>query len=200
MKVCPNCQATHEDSMQYCLQCGTALVEAAPQPEQAAPQPEPQVQQAAEQAQYQQPQYQQPQYQQQPQFDPQYGAPAAYPPPYQVQDPFDHTEEFSAEDISDNKIYAMLPYLLSFFGVIISVLAAKESEYVKFHIKQALKLNICAIILSVFSAVLFWTFIVPAAAGVCLLIIEVLTVIAFIQVCKGKAKEPAIIKKIKFFN
>ena len=37
--------------------------------------------------------------------------------PQQVQqqaayDPTDHTAEFSAQDISDNKVFAMLPYLM----------------------------------------------------------------------------------------
>lgn len=116
-------------------------------------------------------------------------------------DPFDHTAEFDAKDISDNKVIAMLPYLMGLLGVIVAALLAKgESQYVSFHIRQALKLNIVAMLVSIVAAVLAFTIIVPIAAGVCAIVILVLQVIAFFQVCGGKAKEPAIIKNLSFLK
>ena len=38
---------------------------------------------------------------------------------YAYVDPSDHTAEFDAADISENKVLAMLPYLLSWIGVIV---------------------------------------------------------------------------------
>ena len=77
---------------------------------------------------------------------------------------FDHTAEFDPKDISDNKVFAMLGYLLGIFGIIISLLASRTSEYTMFHVRQALKFM----------------------AGV----LGVIKIICFFQICQGKAKEP----------
>ena len=188
MKNCPNCQAQYDDTMKFCLQCGTELVdapveEAAPAPE-ATPAPE-------AQAQYQQPAYD-PAYAQYQQ--PQYAAPAP------AADPADHTAEMDAQDIEKNKLYAICVYPLGVIGIIIALLAAKDSEFVKFHVRNVLKFWIVEILLTIVSAILCWTFIVPIAAGVCLCIVLVLGIIAFVQACKGQAKDPAIIKSIKFLK
>jgi len=116
-------------------------------------------------------------------------------------DPFDHTAEFDAKDISDNKVIAMLPYLMGLLGVIVAALLAKgESQYVSFHIRQALKLNIVSMLVTIVAAVLAFTIIVPIAAGIFAIVIVVLQIIAFFQVCGGKAKEPAIIKNLNFLK
>jgi len=112
----------------------------------------------------------------------------------------DHTAEFSPEDISSNKVIAMLPYLLGPIGLIIALLAIGESKYIAFHVKQALKLIVCQSLVSLISVILCWTFIVPLAGGIALAIITVLQIIAFFQVCGGKAKEPAIISGLKFLK
>lgn len=195
MKVCPNCGSSFDDSMKFCVQCGAELAEAPAEQEttaqepvteqsvpEAAPQPEPQ---------YQQPEYQQP-----------YGAPVGgYAPVYQEPvDPDDHTAEFSAEDIENNKLYAMLCYLFGGIGIIIALLAGKDSEYVKFHTKQAIKFLVVEWILIFATAILGFTIVLGIAGGVCLTIVAILEIIAFVQVCKGQAKEPAIIKKLKFLK
>lgn len=182
MKNCPNCQAQYDDTMKFCLQCGTELVDAPA--EEPAPAPE-------AQPQYQQPAYD-PAYAQYAQ--PQYAAPAPAP------DPADHTAEFDAEDIEKNKLYAISVYLLGVIGIIIALLAVKDSGFVRFHVRNVLKFWIVEILLTVVSAILCWTVIVPIAAAVCLCIVLVLEIIAFVQACKGKAKDPAIIKSIKFLN
>ena len=182
MKVCPNCNASYEGDMKFCLQCGTPLADAPVNeaPVNEAPAQEPQFQQPVQEPQFQQPAYAQP-------------APVAA-------DPFDHTAEFDAADISDNKVFAMLPYLFGFVGIIVAMLAAKESAYTKFHIRQALKITISSYLVLFITLVFCWTFIIPIAGGVCSCILFVLVIIAFIQVCKGQAKEPAIIKNFKFFK
>ena len=127
----------------------------------------------------------------------------ATPPPVpqpKVPDPFDHTAEFSPEDISENKIIAMLPYLLSVMGVIIALLASHESKYVGFHLRQALKFTVVTVLSSLAAAVLCWTFIVPIAYGIFTAILLVLRIICFVQVCKGQAKEPAILRDFKFLK
>ena len=131
-------------------------------------------------------------------------APNAFPTYYQpaapALDPFDHTKEFEEADIHGNKLYAMVMYLLGIIGIAIALLGAKESPYVQFHLKQNLKFCIVELLLSLCAAVLFFTFIVPIAAGICMAILEVIRVIAFFQVCGNKAKEPAIIRGLGFLN
>lgn len=122
------------------------------------------------------------------------------PMPMQYVPEFDHTAEFDPKDISDNKVLAMLPYLMGPIGIIIALLASRESAYAYFHVRQALKMNVCIILLGLASALLCLTFIVPIAAFICICIIGVLEIIAFFQVCSGKAKEPAIIRSLNFLK
>ncbi len=123
---------------------------------------------------------------------PVYTAPVA--PAY---DPFDHTAEFDAQDVSDNKCFAMLVYIMSVVGIIIALLASKDSPYVKFHLRQAIKLEVCTILSAVLCVIPFLGWL---AFGVCNAIIFVLKIIAFFQVCGGKAKEPGIIRGLKFLK
>lgn len=125
------------------------------------------------------------------------GAPFNAGASYQNFDPADHTAEFEKADISQNKVLAMIPYLMSWVGIIIALLAVDNSKYVAFHVKQALKLQVVAIISVVFCIIplLGWI-----AYGITAIIIFVLTIIGFFQVCGGKAKELPIIKGLGFLK
>ena len=111
----------------------------------------------------------------------------------------DHTDEFDASDISKNKIFAMLVYLMDFMGIIIALLAG-PSEYVRFHVRQALKFTVVEVLTAICIAVLVWTVIVPIAGAIFLVVLLVIKIICFVQVCKGKACEPAIIRSIGFLE
>lgn len=115
-------------------------------------------------------------------------------------DPTDHTAEFDPRDISDNKVFAMLPYLMSFVGIIIALLAAPSSPYTMFHVRQALKIKVTEILLGIICVVLAFTIIVPIAAVVCYIILFVVQIICFFRVCGGKAKEVPIINKFDFLK
>lgn len=114
--------------------------------------------------------------------------------------PTDHTAEFDAEDVSQNKVIAMAAYVLGTIGIIIALLAAPGSKYCAFHCRQALKLDIVGILISICTGLLFWTIIVPIVGGVCLIIVFVLRIMCFFNVCKGQAKEPAIISSLGFLK
>lgn len=62
-------------------------------------------------------------------------------PPVYSGDPLDHTAEFDSADISANKVFALIPYLMGWFGVIITLLASSSSPYAGFHVRQALKIQ-----------------------------------------------------------
>ena len=191
MKKCPNCNATYDDeNTRFCIKCGTVLEEAQPEVQQTAvaeEQPAPAVQPEP------QPAPEQPVYQ----AAPVYQAPPAYEAPA---DPDDHTSEMDEEDVAKNKLYAILVYLLGPVGMIIGLLAAKDSKFLDFHIKLNIKYMVVYTLLALATSILCWTFIVPIAGVICICIVAVLQIISFVQCCKGEAKDPAIIKKIKFLK
>lgn len=135
-----------------------------------------------------------------PQQAPVYAAPQPAYAPAPVVDPTDHTAEFDPKDISDNKVIAMLVYLLGAIGVIIALLGSNSSPYVAFHVRQALKFLVVEVLVGICIALLFFTIIVPIVGGIFLGVLEVIKIICFFQICSGKAKEPVIIKSIGFLK
>ncbi len=129
---------------------------------------------------------------------PQYGRPAAAP----VMDPYDHTAEFDINDVKNNKLFALLVYATSILGVVIALIAniSQKSAYLSFHINQALKISITEIIVSVITVFLFWTCIVPVAAGVVSVILLVVTIICFCKTCANKSVEVPIIRSLPFLK
>ncbi len=122
------------------------------------------------------------------------GAPYQAAPAY---DPADHTAEFEKSDISQNKVLAMIPYLMGWIGIVIALLAVNNSKYVAYHVKQALKLQVVSTISVVLNIV---PLLGTLAFVACAVFIVVLNIIGFFQVCNGKAKELPLIKKLGFLN
>ena len=133
-------------------------------------------------------------------FCPQCGTPLTGAMPVFTVDIYDHTAEFDPMDISDNKVYGMLCYLMGTLGVIIALLASNNSPYLRFHIRQAIKLTVTSLLLGIAAILLCWTIIIPIAAGVGCIIIAVLRIIAFFQICNSKAVEPAIVRTLGFLK
>ena len=192
MKICPNCQQQMDDNLAFCMNCGTQLPAGQPVP---APQPVPTPPPVA-------PVTPPPTTQFNNQVPPQNGPYGNVQPgqPAPVFDPYDHTAEFAAKDISDNKVISMLVYLMGAIGIVIALLAANTSPYAAFHVRQALKFTVVNILLSIVTVVLCWTFIVPIAAGIAALVLLVIKIICFFQICKGKAVEPYIIRSLTFLK
>ncbi|MBQ8057193.1 MAG: zinc ribbon domain-containing protein [Ruminococcus sp.] len=174
MKVCPNCKNNIDDASVFCAVCGANVT--APQPE-----PQPNVE-------YAQPIP--------PQGVPYYNA--AQPQPNV--DPYDHTSEFDSQDIAENKLMAMLIYLLGIVGVAIALLSKNDSKYLNFHIRQGIKFVVVEAIVSLVTAVLCWTCIVPVVGGVFLLALAIVQIIAFVDVYNGKVKDAPIIRSFKFLD
>ena len=112
-------------------------------------------------------------------------------------DPLDHTAEFNPADISANKVFALIPYLMGWVGVIITLLASSSSPYAGFHVRQALKIQIAALLSLVLLIIplLGWV-----AAFACKIIAIVLNLICFFRVCSGKAIEAPIVSSFKFLK
>ena len=173
MKNCPNCNAQLPDDAVFCTNCGTNLGAAPVQP------PAPQ------------------QPQQQPQQPP-YQPPAPAPAP----NPFDHTDEFSEEEVHDNKIFALTVYALSFIGIIIALLAKSSDNYqsLRFHIKQQLMITSAQVMVGFITALLSWTCIVPVAGAAMLAFLWIVEIICFINVCRNKSIEPLLIRRLGFLK
>jgi len=110
----------------------------------------------------------------------------------------DHTAEYSPADISQNKVLAMIPYLMGWIGIIITLLAAGTSPYAGFHVRQALKIQVCTTLVAIVGAiipVIGWI-----AIGIFSIVVLVLNIICFISVCKGEAKEPPIVSSLTFLK
>ncbi len=196
MKICANCGTQVPDDATFCNNCGSSMAgsesvapannastdaqtqAAAPAQNGQQPYPQQNFQGAYPQAPYGQAPYQQG-----------YG--------YAQYDPHDHTAEFDAADIAENKIFAAVPYFFSSFVGIIAGIYAKDSAFVKFHIKNALKIDIVAIILCLFFAIPFigWIF-----SGVCLFILVIVKIICMVQVLQGKAKDAPIVGSLGFLK
>lgn len=195
--ICPKCGSEVTDGSAFCTKCGAAMgtneQQGYTQPGNGMPQGNPNPQANAQFNAQGNPQMNQQGFQQN------Y---AGGMPPYGASyiDPKDHTAEFTPQDISEHKVFAMLPYLLGTIGIIIALLAAKDSDYIMFHVRQALKITVCTVLVGIITAVLFWTVIVPIAAAVCAIILLVVKIICFFQVCSGKAKEAAIISSFGFLH
>ena len=194
MKICPKCQNQMDDNAVFCTSCGAQYTETA---QQSTPVQEPQ--QTATNA--------NDNVNTNSANNTNNGAPVPPPPPQPyvqpyapAYDPNDHTAEFDPKDISDNKIYAMLGYLLGTGGIIIALLGAKDSPYAKFHVKQAIKLTVVTMLLSLITLLLFWTFIVPIVGGILITVMAVIQIICFFQVCSGKAKDAPIIRSRNFLK
>lgn len=191
--VCSNCGTNNRDGSDFCMNCGMSLA-----PQQAA--------QQDQQVQSQQPQ--QNQQSQQGQYSNQYGGQGQYNGGYAggysqnnvYTDPYNHNGEFDKADISKNKVFAMLPYLTGWIGVIVALIASRESKYVGFHVRQALKLSVTKTLLGIIALVLCWTIIAPIVAGVMIVILWVVQIISFFSVCSGNAVEAPIVRGLGFLK
>ncbi len=128
-------------------------------------------------------------------------------------DPADHTAEFDPKDISDNKVFAMLPYLglLKMIGIVIALLAAPASPYTMFHVRQGMKIFIsqilagfCFCVLAAIDCLLIllipnmgFTILIVGITVLALLVVLVfflvVQILGFCGVCGGRAKEPPVI-------
>lgn len=126
------------------------------------------------------------------------GGQLVYIQPQPAMNPADHTAEFNPADISANKVLAMVPYLFGWMGIVIALLAAGTSPYTAFHVKQALKIQIVAALVTVVGAVI--PLIGWIAAGIYSFVSLVIMIISFVSVCRGEAWEPVLIRNIRFLK
>lgn len=210
MKICKNCGAEMQDNAMFCTRCGTKAEEQKVEPEVAQTADNQQNETTQESTEGQKTDYgQNPGYGQNPNYGqgqsygqaPNYGQnQGGYQQYYAPVDPYDHTAEFDQKDISDNKVIAMLVYLMGTIGIIIALLASGKSPYVSFHVRQSLKFTVLEILGGIIALLLCWTIIVPIAYGIFVFVLWICKIIAFFSICKGNAKEPYIVRSFNFLK
>lgn len=122
----------------------------------------------------------------------------------------DYSARFGQNDISENKVSAIAAYLLGPIGIIIALLIARDSAYTAFHVRQALKMTICSVILEVFAAIFALFGLIPLVGIIFKMMllltfatwmgVLILRLIAIAQVSNGEAKEPPIIRNFAFLK
>lgn len=129
------------------------------------------------------------------------------PPPVTACEPiaeipsaYDHTAEYSVEDIAENKVLCMSIYLLDAVGIIIALLMAPHSPYTRFHLLQSLKFTVLEALVMIVSALLCWTVLVPILGALAILLLLAFKLTCFVDVCRGKAVESPILRGIRFLN
>ncbi len=120
------------------------------------------------------------------------GANAAGPVPVQPMRPV-FVDTYDLEEKRKYKVLTTLCYLNLVF-VILALVAAPDSKYVRFHANQALCLTVFALLASLCSIVPFLGWLVTA---VCSIIIFVLTIIGIVNALKCRAKELGIVGKYR---
>lgn len=109
---------------------------------------------------------------------------------------------FNTEDVQNNKIFGILAYIGILF--LVPLLAAKDSQYAKFHANQGFVLFIAVLILQVvgrtvaaiLNAVTFGVFgnlftaLISLAIGICSIVFMVLGIM---NACSGEPKKLPII-------
>lgn len=100
----------------------------------------------------------------------------------------DSTNQMDPVDVEKNRGMAIIAYILFF----VPLLAAKDSNFAKYHANQGLLLLICAIAVNIVGSIipfLGWFLILPIG-GLCIL---VLLVIGIMNAAGGKAKTLPVI-------
>lgn len=222
MKICPVCNSSMDDSTLFCTACGSRLPDATPdiQPEVAPPvyatpapvdyaptyTPAP-VQEPVAPVQEPVAPVQEPVTPVQEPVAPNYAVPGAVPPVVPGQQPFvttidpdDHTADFTPEDVSEHKIYALLVYIGGIIGIIPALLIGKDSPYLKFHVQQKMKLMVTSLLVTMVCSVTSFLIIPALLAGVAAIVVFVVNLICFFRTASGKSIEAPIVKDIKLFK
>ena len=114
----------------------------------------------------------------------------------------DHTAEFEAQDIQDNKVMGILAYIGLL--VLVPIFAAKNSKYARFHANQGLVLLICAAIvltvLGILTVIPYVGIVFKILESLASLAVTGLAVFGIVNVARGKAKELPLIGKFKILK
>ncbi len=123
-----------------------------------------------------------------------------------LNDTADTTADYDADDVSKNKVMAVLAY----FGPLcfIPMFAAKDSKFARFHANQGLVLLIACVAYSIVSSILnsiilaiSWRlYFITSIISFISIIFAVLAILGIINAANGRAKELPVIGKFKILK
>lgn len=206
VKNCPICNKSFEDHMLFCTSCGTKLPEAVQEPPMVV---EPVAQSDFPETELIDAQPVAPVYTPPvapvytPPVTPAYvpgGQPAPAVPAPEKANAYNHTKDFEAEDIEQNKLYAMLIYVTGVIGIIIGKLVSPDSKFLQFHIRQYVKIIVAEMLCAIFTVASCWLGISVLAFGVICVILLVVRIICFFKTASGNAEEVPILRGMSFLK
>lgn len=114
---------------------------------------------------------------------------------------------FNSEDVQKNKVFGVLAYLGILF--LVPLLAAKDSQYARFHTNQGIMLFILDVVLGICSGIISailafmpivgWG-LIPVVNGAVGILILVLTILGIVNACSGEPKKLPIIGNITILS
>lgn len=123
-----------------------------------------------------------------------------------LNDTADTTADYDADDVSKNKVMAVLAY----FGPLcfIPMFAAKDSKFARFHANQGLVLLIACVAYSIVSSILnsiilaiSWRlYFITSIISFISIVFAVLAILGIINAANGRAKELPVIGKFKILK
>lgn len=224
MRVCSKCGAEIGDNNAFCIKCGTpvgAVDNNANQQFNAGPnegQQQNNNQQFNAGLQQNNQQFNAGSQQNNQQFNA--GPQVNYQQQYVMRPNYDHTAEFDAKDVSDNKVLAIFAYLdvtFGILGVIVALLGSANSKFTAFHARQSLKIAVVQILFTICWGVLFgiatgiavgigakalatMVAVFSFLYGAGFLVLFIVRIVSFFQACTGKSIEPIIIRAFGFLR
>lgn len=102
--------------------------------------------------------------------------------------PEDKTYKYDTADIEQNKVMALLSYIIFF----IPLLACPNSPFAKFHANQSLVLTIANVIVIFLGKIP----VIGKVTGLLNAIITILSILGLVYAAQGKAKELPLIKAL----
>ncbi len=118
----------------------------------------------------------------------------------------DTTADYTAEDIEQNKVMALLAYLGLLF--LVPMFAAPNSKFARYHTNQGLVLCLAAVAFGIVHVLLTFLLLMiswrlsflSTIIGLLWIAVPVLMVIGIVNALNGKAKELPLIGKIKILK
>ena len=107
---------------------------------------------------------------------------------------------FNSEDVQNNKVMGILAY----FGILflIPLLAAKDSQYARFHTNQGIVLFIFSVALNIISVTSFGilSFVGTLITGLIGLVCLAFAIVGIVNACSGEPKKLPIIGSITLYK
>lgn len=114
----------------------------------------------------------------------------------------DSTAEFDAQDIEQNKVFAIFAYLS--WLVLIPLFAAKGSKFARFHANQGLVLAIseivCWVVLGILKRLPLIGWIFGIVDGLFSLVVLAFVIIGIVNAANGKAKDLPIVGSFRLLK